>query len=148
MIRDSASNITPSQPLLCCCTDLLYVAETPLILSPNPSNSYSTFSFPKYARSAHPLTNMKTSALLLVVALRAVVASELTDVLSQFPDCSLECIAAGAESFDCDLTDLDCQCGQMEGITAEVSPCMVEAGCEFEDITSMFFSLSEVLNGD
>lgn len=84
---------------------------------------------------------MKTSALLLVaLSTGSVVASDLADVLAQFPDCSLECIAAGAEKFDCELTDLDCQCGKIEDITGEVSPCMVKAGCGFEDITSRFLS--------
>lgn len=94
---------------------------------------------------------MKTiSSALLLVALSTgscVVASDLADLISQFPECSLECIAAGAEMFDCEISDIECQCGKMEEITAEVSPCMVDAGCGFEDITGGFSVLAKVSRG-
>lgn len=79
---------------------------------------------------------MKTLvSLLLALSTGAAAASEFQDIVGQFPKCSLECIVAGAEKFDCQVTDIECQCGKMEEITAEVAPCMVNAGCGFEDIT-------------
>lgn len=79
---------------------------------------------------------MKTLVSLFVaLSTAAAAASDFQDVVDQFPECSLECIVAGAEKFDCQVTDIECQCGKMEDITAEVAPCMVKAGCGFEDIT-------------
>ena len=79
----------------------------------------------------------KISILSLLLALSAATteAANFTEVASQLPECSLECIQKAAEKFDCQVVDLECQCGKMEEITDEVSPCMVTAGCGMEEIT-------------
>jgi len=53
----------------------------------------------------------------------------------KLPECSLACIVNGVEKFGCAITDLECQCRNIEGLTAEVSPCLVSDGCTFEEIT-------------
>jgi len=91
---------------------------------------------------------MKTLVSLFVaLSTAAAAASDFQDVVDQFPECSLECIVAGAEKFDCQVTDIECQCGKMEDITAEVAPCMVKAGCGFEDITDVANIVADLCAG-
>lgn len=62
--------------------------------------------------------------------------ADILELRAELPECSLLCIAKGAEAFGCRTTDLDCQCTQLEAMSAEVAPCLVNEGrCELDELT-------------
>ncbi|KAG9249917.1 uncharacterized protein F5Z01DRAFT_434545 [Emericellopsis atlantica] len=71
----------------------------------------------------------------LAAAARATTTTDLKALQEKLPPCSLSCIVKGVEQFGCAITDLECQCRNIEALTAEVSPCLVSDGCSFEEIT-------------
>lgn len=74
--------------------------------------------------------------------LPALVAADIRELQAKLPTCSLACLAKGADTFNCELTDLYCQCTQLEAIKEVVAPCLVnEGGCELEEVTGGFLSL-------
>ena len=71
-----------------------------------------------------------------VLAAGAGPGADILELQKKLPACSIECIAEGALQFGCDITDLDCQCSQVQEINKEVAPCLVnKGGCSFAEIT-------------
>lgn len=77
--------------------------------------------------------------ILFLGALPALVAADILELQAKLPSCSLGCLAEGADTFNCNITDLYCQCTQLEDIKTVVAPCLVNVGgCELEEITGRF----------
>jgi hypothetical protein len=82
----------------------------------------------------------------LGAAAAAAATSSLAPRVDQLPDCSIQCITDGAADFGCQLTDFNCLCSQLEDLVAQVSPCLVHAGCgmtEVTDTATFVFKLCE-----
>lgn len=58
----------------------------------------------------------------------------------RLPKCSLLCLADGVTRHNCSLADVECQCDNIEPIIKTVAPCLVQAGCDLQNITGGFFS--------
>lgn len=71
----------------------------------------------------------------LGAAAAAAATSSLAPRVDQLPDCSIQCITDGAADFGCQLTDFNCLCSQLEDLVAQVSPCLVHAGCGMTEVT-------------
>lgn len=79
---------------------------------------------------------MKGLTATFLAVLPALVTADIRELQAELPTCSLGCLAEGAASFNCDITDLYCQCTQLEDIKKVVAPCLVNVGgCELEEIT-------------
>lgn len=57
----------------------------------------------------------------------------------RLPRCSLLCLADGVTRHNCSLADVECQCDKIEPIIRTVAPCLVQAGCDLQNITGGFF---------
>lgn len=91
--------------------------------------------------TTHKMRSAAMKTTIVIAALAASVAcSEISELQAKLPECSIQCLAEGAATHDCGVTDLECQCSKQEAITKTVSPCFVKAGCDLEDITGMFSS--------
>lgn len=73
---------------------------------------------------------------LLAVRTAALDPASLRDRL---PRCSLLCLADGVTRHNCSLADVECQCDKIEPIIKTVAPCLVQAGCDLQNITGEFF---------
>lgn len=80
---------------------------------------------------------MKKLSILVAVATGAF--ANLLELQAQLPECSLQCIAEGAAKFGCSITDISCQCSQLQAMTKEVAPCLAQEGCDMEQITGKLF---------
>lgn len=74
--------------------------------------------------------------LTLPAAAESTYDSTISDLRKQLPPCSLDCIAQKSEELGCALTDLTCQCRQLQALTRSVAPCLAKGDCELEEITS------------
>ncbi|KAF5127442.1 hypothetical protein E5D57_008374 [Metarhizium anisopliae] len=54
----------------------------------------------------------------------------------RLPRCSLLCLADGVTRHNCSLADVECQCDKIEPIIRTVAPCLVQAGCDLQNITA------------
>jgi hypothetical protein len=78
---------------------------------------------------------MKKLTATLLALLPGLVSADIRELQAKLPPCSLACLAEGAASFNCDITDLYCQCTQLEDIKKVVAPCLVNVGgCELDEI--------------
>lgn len=75
--------------------------------------------------------------ILLAAALFAAAAAaiDLATLQKELPKCSLVCLAEGVQSNGCGIMDFACQCSKLQAIIKTVSPCLVKAGCDLENIT-------------
>jgi hypothetical protein len=64
-------------------------------------------------------------------------ATDIATILSQLPKCAVKCLVEGASEHGCAPTDYVCQCSKTAEITRTVSPCMIRAGCDLEDLGGM-----------
>ncbi|CAM1501011.1 Fc.00g101730.m01.CDS01 [Cosmosporella sp. VM-42] len=85
------------------------------------------------------LLHFLTTALLLTTTL-----ASIADLQAQLPKCSLDCLAKGAAEHGCRAQDIACQCSKMEAMIKTVSPCLVKAGCELQDITNTAKVVSQI----
>ena len=78
-------------------------------------------------------------ALSLALAARAMPASDtISDLRKQIPSCALECIAEKSQEMGCEVTDLTCQCKQLEALTKAVAPCLAKGSCSLAEMTGVF----------
>ncbi|VUC27520.1 unnamed protein product [Clonostachys rosea] len=82
---------------------------------------------------------MKWTTILLAATTGAAAASvdDLLTIQAKLPKCSISCIASGAKALGCNVTDFECQCENYEAIKDETAPCMVKAGCNLTEITTV-----------
>lgn len=85
---------------------------------------------------ALPLLLLLTLSTTTVAAAESTYNSTISDLRKQLPPCSLDCIAQKSEELGCALTDLTCQCRQLQALTRSVAPCLAKGDCELEEITS------------
>jgi hypothetical protein len=57
-----------------------------------------------------------------------------TDVLKLLPKCAIDCVLAGISANGCALDDFACQCSKLGEMTKTVSPCLVNAGCDLNEL--------------
>ncbi|KAL6857651.1 hypothetical protein ACO1O0_005092 [Amphichorda felina] len=90
-------------------------------------------------------TVISLAALTHAVPAIATTSSDILKLQAQLPECSVQCIAEVAAEFDCSVTDISCQCSQVEAITKEVAPCLVKKGkCSFEEITDTATAVADI----
>jgi hypothetical protein len=70
-----------------------------------------------------------------------VAAIDVLEVQKELPKCSLVCVVEGISQHNCTLDDFECQCNKIEDIVKTVSPCLVRAGCNLQNITGTSDSL-------
>ncbi|KAI0151528.1 hypothetical protein BJ166DRAFT_391874 [Pestalotiopsis sp. NC0098] len=80
----------------------------------------------------------KNLAVSLFVA--AVVADDITSLVTQVPDCALTCLVTGASDIGCTVTDYDCQCSKASELQASAGPCIQEACSSADQATALTIS--------
>ncbi|KAI9167791.1 hypothetical protein HJFPF1_03928 [Paramyrothecium foliicola] len=83
-------------------------------------------------------------ALVLPVFAALTLAADIAQLLQQLPACSPKCLVEGAGEHNCSVVDYECQCSKLEAITATVSPCLVNAGCQLGDIGKVAETFSAI----
>ncbi|KAG5912921.1 hypothetical protein E4U53_005094 [Claviceps sorghi] len=79
---------------------------------------------------------MNIAILLCVLLAPALHAIALTDIQKLLPGCALQCLAEQVLAHGCALDDLLCHCHRIEPIIRGVSPCLVHAGCNLQELTA------------
>lgn len=83
-----------------------------------------------------PLLLLATTALLASHPIHASTASDVAELQNNLPKCAGACLATGAKQQGCTVLDIDCQCNHLQAIINSTSPCLVQAGCTLDDISS------------
>ncbi|KAK3186890.1 hypothetical protein K4F52_004334 [Lecanicillium sp. MT-2017a] len=77
---------------------------------------------------------MRLLALLSFFYAAALAEVNITALISDIPECALECVLNGPGEVGCDILDIHCLCSKLENMTAIVAPCMVHANCTLDEI--------------
>lgn len=83
---------------------------------------------------------MRLLALLSFFYAAALAEVNITALISDIPECALECVLNGPGEVGCDILDIHCLCSKLENMTAIVAPCMVHANCTLDEIMGAFNS--------
>lgn len=67
----------------------------------------------------------------------ATTGTSVTDLVSQLPECALNCFSQAASDIGCAPTDFKCLCASTSELVAKVGPCVLLGGsCSSDEISS------------
>ncbi|KAK7991671.1 hypothetical protein PG996_013310 [Apiospora saccharicola] len=73
----------------------------------------------------------KTILISAFVALAA--AESIQDLVAQIPACTKNCLNDASKQIGCDSSDNKCQCGKIDDLTKNATPCII--GCQNDDMS-------------
>ncbi|KAK6845864.1 hypothetical protein PG990_007681 [Apiospora arundinis] len=73
----------------------------------------------------------KTIVLSAFVALAA--AETIQELVAQIPACTKKCLDDASQKIGCASTDNKCQCGKIDDLTKNATPCII--GCQSDDMS-------------
>lgn len=68
----------------------------------------------------------------------ALAIDSLAELMDKLPKCSIECLTSALSEQGCSLTDVQCACSNVQAIVESASPCLIIAGCDLDELSSMF----------
>ncbi|KAM5352576.1 hypothetical protein ACJ41O_005298 [Fusarium nematophilum] len=66
----------------------------------------------------------------------AAAIDSLSGLTDQLPECAIQCLVTAVTDQGCAITDVTCQCSNLQGIIESASPCLVQAGCAIDDLSN------------
>ncbi len=90
---------------------------------------------------------MKFSATIVAAIFAATAYSQsVSDLVAEIPSCAITCLATGATSVGCGISDYECQCGpDFEKVVSAATPCVLQK-CTGDDPISKSYLILYVVH--
>ncbi|KAK5992286.1 hypothetical protein PT974_05687 [Cladobotryum mycophilum] len=78
---------------------------------------------------------MKIVLFILLLVSSVAATFNITELVGQLPQCSIQCLVDGVSSDGCSMLDIACHCSKAAQLTKTISPCFAKAGCTLAEMT-------------